>query len=214
MRLYLMRHGETNWNKEGRIQGSADIELNENGIALAYQTLEGIEKAGIHFDHIYSSPYVRAYKTAEILSKGVIPIETDNRVKEMDFGSYEGVPLAEIASKPEYKNMHNFFIDPDHFVPEEGMESYEDSFKRIDEFYHEKLLADIDQYNHVLIVCHGAIIRSFIAYLCHKSIGDLWNMKQPNCALNIFDITKEKATLIEMAKIVYDKSLLPNRKYT
>ncbi|SDB09477.1 histidine phosphatase family protein [Eubacterium oxidoreducens] len=214
MRLYLMRHGETDWNKEGRIQGSADIKLNQNGIDLAYKTLEGIEKAGIKFDYIYSSPYIRALKTAQILSKGSVPIETDQRIREMDFGKYEGIELAQIATKPEYKNMHRFFVEPDAFVPEEGMESYEEAFQRIDAFYQEKIAQDMERYEHVLIVCHGAIIRSFIAYLCHKSIGDLWNLKQPNCALNIFEITKEQVDLIEMAKIVYDKSLLPNRKYT
>ena len=52
MRLYLIRHGETEWNRQKRLQGSVDIPLNENGLAIARQTAEGLREAGMHFDRI------------------------------------------------------------------------------------------------------------------------------------------------------------------
>ena len=67
MNIYILRHGETNGNKAGRIQGSTDIPLNEYGIELAKITRDGIEKEGLQFDIIYASPLSRARKTAEIV---------------------------------------------------------------------------------------------------------------------------------------------------
>lgn len=68
MRLYIIRHGETQWNVEGRLQGQTDTELNENGIRLAKITAEGMKE--IPFDLGISSPLTRAKKTAEIVLEG------------------------------------------------------------------------------------------------------------------------------------------------
>lgn len=65
MKLYLIRHGETDWNKEFKIQGSSDIELNEYGRELAFITREGLRH--IPFDIAYTSPLKRAKETAEII---------------------------------------------------------------------------------------------------------------------------------------------------
>ena len=65
MELYIIRHGETKWNSEKRLQGRSDIELNEYGIELARITSEALKD--VKFDRIYSSPLKRAYETAEIL---------------------------------------------------------------------------------------------------------------------------------------------------
>ena len=68
MKLYLIRHGETDWNKEFKIQGSSDIELNEYGRELAFITREGLRH--IPFDIAYTSPLKRAKETAEIILGG------------------------------------------------------------------------------------------------------------------------------------------------
>ena len=70
MKLYLMRHGETDYNKKGLIQGQIDVPLNENGIRLAELTRDGFRREGLHFDLAYCSPLIRAKKTAEILLEG------------------------------------------------------------------------------------------------------------------------------------------------
>lgn len=70
MKLYLIRHGETDWNKEFKIQGSSDIELNEYGRELAFITREGLRH--IPFDIAYTSPLKRAKETAEIILGGRI----------------------------------------------------------------------------------------------------------------------------------------------
>ncbi len=68
MKLYLIRHGQTDWNLKGKIQGSKDIELNSNGVIQAEQLSEKIIESNYEISKIYSSQQNRAIKTAEILS--------------------------------------------------------------------------------------------------------------------------------------------------
>ena len=89
MKLYLVRHGETDWNKVKKIQGQVDIPLNQFGKHLAEETAEGLHD--IPFDLCISSPLSRAYETARIILEGRdVPIITDARIGEMAFGEYEG----------------------------------------------------------------------------------------------------------------------------
>lgn len=93
-RLFLVRHGETDWNKLGKFQGSTDIELNEAGLKQAeYVAQKLINK----FDAIYSSPLKRAYKTAETIakSKDIKPLICPG-ITEINFGDWEGLTVSEI----------------------------------------------------------------------------------------------------------------------
>ena len=89
MIVYLMRHGETDWNKARRLQGQSDIALNENGIDLARKTAAGLK--GVTFDRVFSSPLKRALMTAQIIAaESGCAVETDDRLKEINFGPSEG----------------------------------------------------------------------------------------------------------------------------
>ena len=89
MKIYLMRHGETKWNKRSKLQGQVDIPLAPKGIEQAEMTSEGMKD--IPFDHIFSSPLKRAYKTAQVVRRDrPIEIVRDDRLKEMSFGTSEG----------------------------------------------------------------------------------------------------------------------------
>ena len=89
MKLYVIRHGQTSWNVEGRIQGQVDIDLNENGVELARRTASGIKDLPI--DLIITSPFARAKNTALLATAGRdIPIIEDVRLSEMAFGEWEG----------------------------------------------------------------------------------------------------------------------------
>ena len=85
MILYIIRHGETEWNKMGKMQGKTDISLSEDGRKLAQKTADGLKN--IKFDYIFSSPLERAYETACII-KGDRDIEIvkDERLIEVGFG--------------------------------------------------------------------------------------------------------------------------------
>jgi probable phosphoglycerate mutase len=92
--LYLVRHGETKWNTEGRFQGCIDIELSNNGIAQAKRLKKRLKDT---FDIVYTSPLIRAKKTAETICEdtSITPIEEFN-LREINFGDWEGLTLAEI----------------------------------------------------------------------------------------------------------------------
>ena len=89
MELYIVRHGETLWNREKRLQGREDIELSEKGREVARLTGEALMDTRI--DKIFSSPLKRAYETACLIRNGRdIEIETDDRLRELSFGHFEG----------------------------------------------------------------------------------------------------------------------------
>jgi len=97
-RVYLVRHGETDWNAEGRLLSRTDRPLNANGEAQARRLASGL--AHIRWDRAYSSPLIRAHRTAEILyqASGGPPLTIDSRLVEMDFGPYEGWSESELEA--------------------------------------------------------------------------------------------------------------------
>lgn len=94
MKLIYVRHGETDWNTKGKLQGWTDIPLNEKGMEQARKTTEILRE--YPFDRIVCSPLLRAKQTAEIIneSRGV-PLEADERIKERGFGTLEGGPFTQ-----------------------------------------------------------------------------------------------------------------------
>ena len=88
--LYIMRHGQTDWNKLHKLQGQTDIPLNDNGRVMAKEASEMYKD--VHFDMCFCSPLIRAVETAQLVLEGRdIPIIYDDRLKEMNFGIYEGI---------------------------------------------------------------------------------------------------------------------------
>ena len=96
MEILLTRHGKTEWNALGKVQGKADIKLNEEGIKQAKETSKLLQDEKI--DLIISSPLIRAIETARIIAKERnIPIITDESLSERDFGEYEGKRILIVA---------------------------------------------------------------------------------------------------------------------
>ena len=95
MKFYIIRHGQTDWNKKGKIQGKTDIELNEEGIEQAREATKKLENCDI--DVIISSPLKRARKTAEIINETKnVPIIFKEELEERGFGEFEGKIRKEI----------------------------------------------------------------------------------------------------------------------
>ena len=200
MKLYIIRHGETDWNKERRLQGQSDTELNEYGVKLAEVTSEAIKD--IKFDYIFSSPLKRAYRTAEILRRDRnIEIVTDDRLKEIGFGINEGVPASEIT-----EDFHYFFDAPDKYVPAQGGETYEQLCVRSRDFIDSIIvpLSIKEPDSTVLITAHGALNKSIMIYLNHLEIKNMWDgVFQKNCCVNIFNIQGQEFEMLQEGKIYY-----------
>lgn len=96
--ILLIRHGQTDWNVARRFQGQTDIPLNATGIAQAQDAAAALKNES--FDGIFSSDLLRAYRTAEIIAEShQLPITTDKRLREMSFGTWEGLAWAEIEQQ-------------------------------------------------------------------------------------------------------------------
>lgn len=99
LRSFLcVRHGVTDWNRQGRFQGRSDIPLNDEGILQAQAAARRLQ--GTPIDHVVSSPLIRAMKTAEIIAAAAgKPVSVDADLIECDFGSFEGRSIAEVMEE-------------------------------------------------------------------------------------------------------------------
>ncbi|RDU23027.1 histidine phosphatase family protein [Anaerosacchariphilus polymeriproducens] len=202
MRLYLVRHGETDWNKKGLIQGSSDIPLNEYGRELARITAKALRD--IKFDKVYASPYIRAYETAQILCEHhKIPIIKDSRIKEFNFGNYEGKSIEILRTDKRYTEFWKCFSNPEEYVAKDGAETYDAFLIRIKSFIDEIIIPNQNDSDNILVAAHGAVIRGFLYYIKKESLKNLWNTHQKNCSVNIIDVRNDTFTLMEEGKLFY-----------
>ena len=205
MKLYIMRHGETDWNKQGILQGSTDITLNACGIQMAEITGVGLKKDNIVFDRIFSSPYLRAKTTAEIIARDLgCEITIAPQLREMCFGKYEGHKISEFRTNPEYTEINKFFYDPAHYRSEGNAENFEEVFTRIQDFLAESILPLEDTCENVLIVCHTAIIRAFICLINKMSLEDYWSIYLPNCSVSLAKVENGQITMAEENHVYYE----------
>lgn len=203
MEIYIVRHGETVWNKKRLLQGSTDIELSEKGIELAKVTSEKL--ANVHFDKIYSSPLSRAYETANIMrGNRNIEIIKDNRLRELSFGANEGKNSLEMQ-KDENNPFHYFFSQPELYTPAEGGETLEHICKRAKEFLQQVIEPQVDKLERIMIVAHGAMNKALLCHIKNHGISDYWSGGlQRNCGIIIASLDKEGYTVLDETKIFYD----------
>lgn len=201
MLIYLMRHGETDWNKARRLQGQSDIPLNEYGIDLAVKTAEAL--TDVPFDMAFCSPLGRAEKTAKIiLGDRNTPLYTDMRLKEINFGTHEGNGFDTAKQNPE-DPLHNFFCKPECYLPPEGAESFAQVADRGRSFLQEKILPLEGSSETVLIVAHGAFNRSILNSIMGAPLQDFWRIELPNCAVSILSLEEGQFKVLEESRVYY-----------
>lgn len=202
MEIYIVRHGETLWNKDKKLQGSTDIELNENGRLLAQKTGEALADTAI--DIIYSSPLKRAYETATLIRNGRdIEIVTDSRIKELCFGYFEGQNFLELI-KDESLSFNHFFNKPELYVAPTDGESLEQLVARATSFMTEVIEPLAKSKKRVMIVAHGALNKAIMSYIKKGPVSEFWSGGlQGNCNVIILDYTDGKYTIIDETKTFY-----------
>lgn len=177
--LYIIRHGQTDWNLNKRLQGSTDIPLNENGRQMAIDARSQL--AGIHFDVCYSSPLIRAYETAQLLLQNAdTPIHTDNRLCEMSFGDFEGI--YDTYDNPDFE-INVLFNTPGKYKAVNGSESLESLYKRTGHFLKEVIYPALEEGKNILIVGHGAMNCSIINQIKDIPVDEFWKEMTGNCVL-------------------------------
>lgn len=202
MTVYLIRHGETDLNKQKMLQGRSNIELNEYGRELARKTGEALKD--VKFDYVYSSPLIRAHETARLfLGDRKTPIVTDHRIQEISFGAYEGLSYHPNHHTIPDKDFIYFFNAPERYkVPENG-ETFEEVIKRTGEFWKE--LVENPKYENktILVSTHGCALKAILANINITPIEDFWGEGvHKNCAVTIVQIANGRIEVDE-GKIFY-----------
>jgi broad specificity phosphatase PhoE len=151
-KLLLVRHGETDWNRDGRWQGGSDTHLNDLGREQAHALAHQLDGS---IDVLYSSDLARARETAEIVaSKLGLDVRVDPRLRERSFGSWEGLTTPEIEER--FAESHRRWQSGEGAGADDA-EAFEDFFARVTEFLADVLRLHPGQ--EVLVISHGGSIR-------------------------------------------------------
>ncbi len=176
--LTVVRHGQTGWNAEGRIQGHTDTELSADGRRQAHEA--AIALAGTTFDQIYSSDLRRARETAQPLaSRQNLPIHEEAGLREWHMGQYEGLTYqqAKELAGSDYGRFRSF--EPGYAVP--GGEAYAD--------FHQRVLATVSTIVHrhpgqrVAIFTHGGAVLALLRHLARLPLDAAALYKIPNICI-------------------------------
>ena len=193
--IFFLRHGETEWNREKRIQGStAWTDLTTGGVHLAEATRDGMLAAGLAFDRIYTSPYRRAHHTADIIAAGfgIAPI-VDDRLREMSFGPYEGTRYGDGMFADD--NICACFRDPPRYVARDGAEAFDAVAARVRDFIEAEIAPLSAMCMRILAVAHGGILRTVLRLATDRPLSDFWKGSQPNCCVHVVSLSAGSLTL-------------------
>lgn len=201
MKIYFVRHGETDWNKKKIYQGHTDIPLNEKGIQQAESAADYLKDREI--EAVYTSDLKRAYRTGEIIARphNLQPV-TDNRLREINFGAWEGLDYNGIYAKYKkefddwYKDVFNTRI------PKGG--SFKDVLDNLLDFLHDK---SIQKYQEIVVATHGGVIKALLGHI-KKSETILWEQQVSPGSITVISYHIEQDELQ-----IEEVNLLPNSQF-
>ena len=198
MRVVILRHGTTELNKQGMIQGSnVDPDLSKEGRAYAEKAAKNFDPS--QFDAVYASPLKRAQQTARIFVGDKTPIITDKRIEELSYGSWDGKSSLEYRKKhPDAFNSKGL-INDNIYKYASDVEKREDFRKRIAAFFDDLYKEHAN--DTVLVVCHGVVSRMICAHFLTNGDVKYFDQMQ-NCGLAELDINKEYETLVYYNRVL------------
>lgn len=186
MKLFLVRHGQTDLNKVRRYQGRIDVPLNETGTGQAQKLASRLSSE--QFDQIYCSPLSRAQQTAGIIHNGsTVDITKLGELVEMDFGKLEGKT---------YKEIIEIFPDWNPAVFDftfAGGENLDSLAIRMQSFV--GMLKELDENSNVLVVTHSGCLRVILCLLLDIDINKWWQFKIDVASLTVVDNVGQGAVL-------------------
>lgn len=180
MKIYFVRHGETEWNVKKKIQGTTDIPLNENGLNQAKRLADRLVKEKLPVVRVYTSPQIRAKKTGQIVADALqIPCEVMEGFAEMDLGEWEGSNWDVIEA--EYKEVYHNWNEHRRYVKTPGGECYNEVLERTLQSLSEILKRETKD---VLVVTHSAVLMSLRCFLAGRPFEEMVaNYKTKNAEL-------------------------------
>ena len=212
MKLVLLRHGESVWNKENRFTGWTDVELSERGIEEARAAGRAMKKAGLDFDLCFTSLLKRAIKTLwlslEEMDRMWLPVEHSWRLNERHYGGLQGLNKAETAAK--YGDEQVFIWRRSFDTPPPALEtgdprlaaddpryagmkplateSLKDTIARTLPYWHERIAPQVKAGKRVLIAAHGNSLRGLVKYLDNVSDAEITKVEIPTGRPLVYDL--------------------------
>lgn len=210
IKLVLVRHGESVWNKENKFTGWTDVDLSENGIKEASIAGKSLKDNNFTFDIAYTSVLKRANHTLDIILKELdlnIPINYSWHLNERHYGALQGLNKDETRQKygdeqvhiwrrsydvkpPElsdedirYKEMLNKY---DEYIPH--TECLKDTVLRVVPYFEEEIIPKLKDNKKVIIVAHGNSLRGLIKYLDNISDDDIINLEIPTAKPIVYEL--------------------------
>lgn len=197
LRITLIRHCETDWNKERRYLGNTDIHLNENGIKNAKILANFLKNE--NFTEIYSSELSRTYETASIIAEfHGLQIKKIKEFNEINFGKFEGLTFDEISEKFGQEVVERYLKDTLNFKFPNG-ESFRKFYVRVLKGIN-FILSKYNENDNILIVSHSGVNKIFLGKALEISFKkSFWRIKQDVGCINIINFfVPEKFAVVEL----------------
>jgi len=204
--IYLVRHGQTAWNKEEIFRGRRDIPLNETGLKEA--ELAGEYFRGLEIDAIYSSPLSRAWQTAEKIARvRSLEVEPLDGIIDMSFGSWEGRTLEEV--KKTEGELYPLWRDEPHLVQFPGGESLDEVRARSMAALGELIRSHPEKT--IVLVSHRVVNKVLICAILGLDNSHFWQIGQDTTAINLIRYKNGKYVLALMNEACHLKALQKER---
>jgi 2,3-bisphosphoglycerate-dependent phosphoglycerate mutase len=193
--LILLRHLESQWNKENRFTGWTDIDLSEAGIESAGKVAERL--ADFNFDKVYTSPLTRNKKTVSLilekLNKEDLPVIINKALDERDYGELQGLNKEQV--KLDYgEEQVRLWRRSWKSAPPKG-ESLEDVYNRVIPFYENNIKKDLENNKNVLVVASHNSLRALVKYLEKIDDEDIINLEIPTASLRVYEVNNTSIKL-------------------
>lgn len=214
MRLVLLRHGESVWNKENRFTGWTDVDLSENGVKEAEKAGKLLKEKGFTFDVSFTSVLKRANRTLEIVLKEMnlnIPVNYSYRLNERHYGALQGLNKDEMRKKFGEEQVHiwrrSYDVRPPKLTKDDERypgndpkykdltqeelpltECLKDTLERVLPYYNNEIKKHLENKENVLVVAHGNSLRSIIKYLENISDDDIMSVEIPTGVPYVYEL--------------------------
>ncbi len=184
--LFLVRHGQTDWNIEGRFQGRRDIPLNDRGLLQAEAASGALRR--LHFGSIWSSPLSRALQTAQIIAAPhALDVSIHNDLTEIYHGEWEGLTNLVVANA--WPALLTEWHAAPHTVTMPDGESLDDVIVRSVRAL--KAVVTASPEGNILVVAHDAVLKVLICHLLDAPPSSFWRFRLENGSITVFDMTNE-----------------------
>jgi broad specificity phosphatase PhoE len=194
LQLHLVRHGETNFNRESRVQGQFDSILNDTGRLQAQSLRPTIEGLGI--TSVYSSSNLRARQTTEILNANLaLPVAEIDDLREIYMGPWQQRLWSEFRES-DPTQFENFMSRPDRFYVEGAERFCELQDRGVQSI--EQIISN-ESSGEVLVVSHGGILKAILAHYLGMELSQMW--KEPlldNCSRSVLKVDEDGDRTIQM----------------